>query len=55
MKKFLSISFIVGILIALGIGFWLGIKWQRFSYLDTCLDMGGGMNPGGYEICMIEK
>ena len=55
MKKFLIISFVLGILIAIGVGFWLGMKWQRFNYLDKCLDMGGGMNPGGQEICVIKK
>ena len=55
MKKFLSIAIVVSIIISLGVGFWLGMKWSRIQYLDKCLDMGGGMNPGGYEICVVEK
>ncbi len=55
MKKFISIIFIILILISLGAGFYLGMKWQRLQYLDKCLDAGGGMNPGGNEICVIKK
>ena len=55
MKKFISIIFAISILVSLGSGFWLGMKWQRFQYLDTCLDMGGGMNPGNNEICTVKK
>lgn len=55
MKKFISIVFVILILISLGVGFWLGMKWQRFQYLDKCLDMGGGMSPGNSEICVIQK
>ena len=55
MKKFITGVFIICIIFSSGIGFWLGMKWQRFQYLDACLDMGGGMNPGGSEICVIRK
>lgn len=55
MKKFIGIIFVILLLISLGGGFWLGMKWQRFQYVDKCLDMGGGMNPGGSEICVVKK
>ncbi|MDN5554978.1 hypothetical protein ACTXLJ_09090 [Psychrobacter celer] len=35
--------------------FWLGIKAHEFYYDDICLDLGGGKNPGGYPICVIER
>ena len=35
--------------------FWLGIKAHGFYYDDICLDLGGGKNPGGYPICVIER
>lgn len=35
--------------------FVLGILWKTFWYGDACMDLGGGMNPGGYPICVIEK
>jgi hypothetical protein len=34
--------------------FFLGMKWNQFQYEDTCLDMGGGKNPGNHPICVIE-
>lgn len=36
------------------LGFFLGSAWQKFSYTDTCLDLGGGQNPGNYPICVID-
>jgi len=33
----------------------IGMKWQQFLYLDKCLDMGGGMNPGNRAVCIVEK
>lgn len=35
--------------------FILGMKVQSFLYDDICLDMGGGRNPGNYEICVIKE
>ena len=44
------------LLIAALIGaFYAGMKVQAFIYEDTCLDLGGGKNPGNYPICVIEK
>jgi hypothetical protein len=49
MKKILTIiAFII-------LGFWLGTQYEAWRYDDICLDMGGGKNPGGYPICVIEK
>jgi len=39
--------------IILSLAFFAGMKWQSFLYTDTCLDMGGGQNPGNYDICVI--
>ncbi len=33
------------------VGGWYVHKWH---YTDVCLDMGGGINPGGYEICIVD-
>ncbi len=55
MKKFISIIFVILLMVSLCVDFYLGMKWQRFRYLDACLDMGGGTNPGNHEICVIEK
>ena len=35
--------------------FYAGMKVQAFIYEDTCLDLGGGKNPGNYPICAVEK
>ena len=32
-----------------------GYYLNGFLYLDRCLDAGGGMNPGGHRICVVEK
>lgn len=37
------------------IGFGFGLLWERNSYNDKCLDLGGGKNPGGHSICVIDK
>lgn len=34
--------------------FYAGMLWQEESYKDICLDMGGGMAPEGYPICVVE-
>ena len=49
MKKILLLT---GLLIA---AFYAGMKVQAFIYEDTCLDLGGGKNPGNYPICVVEK
>lgn len=35
--------------------FFLGMQYQKFIYNNICLDMGGGMNPGNYPICVVKK
>ncbi len=49
MKKILLL---VGLLIT---AFYAGMKVQTFIYEDTCLDLGGGKNPGNHPICVVEK
>ncbi|MBB3994499.1 hypothetical protein GGR95_002145 [Sulfitobacter undariae] len=39
--------------ILLAVSFWLGRVFEANRYEDTCLDLGGGRNPGGYSICVI--
>lgn len=34
--------------------FYAGMKFEQFLYLDKCLDLGGGQNPGNYPICVVE-
>ncbi len=48
------IKFLFPIIVA-ALAFWAGMWWQRQVYIDTCLDMGGGWNPDGYPICVLEK
>ncbi len=50
--KFRNLIFVASLAI---IAFLAGMWWQRQRYLDICLDMGGGLNPGGYPICVLEK
>jgi hypothetical protein len=35
--------------------FLAGRAWQSFVYDDICLDLGGGREPGGHPICVIER
>ena len=46
-----NIFIILGILVV----FFLGMQFERFMYEDTCLDLGGGKNPGNYPICVIQR
>lgn len=39
----------------IGSGFVAGQQFERFIYTDICLDMGGGRNPTGYPICVLER
>jgi len=43
------------LIVALIGAFYAGMKVQAFIYEDTCLDLGGGKNPGNYPICVVEK
>ncbi|SLN70608.1 hypothetical protein TRL7639_04181 [Falsiruegeria litorea R37] len=38
-----------------GVAFWVGSEFQKAAYLDQCLDLGGGQNPGDHPICVVEK
>ncbi len=40
---------------ALAAAFWAGSEMQKAAYLDHCLDLGGGQNPGNHPICVVEK
>jgi hypothetical protein len=40
---------------ALAAAFWAGSELQKAAYLDQCLDLGGGQNPGNHPICVVEK
>ena len=51
--KYLQIILLAIVLIS--IGFYFGVQYNKFIYHDICLDIGGGINPGGYPICVIEK
>lgn len=43
------------VITAAGVAFWAGSEMQKAAYLDQCLDLGGGRNPGNHPICVIEK
>ena len=42
-------------LVAVGAAFWAGSEIQEAAYLDRCLDLGGGRNPGDHPICVVER
>ncbi len=35
-------------ILMLGAGVWLGVKAERFMYMDSCLDAGGRIDPRGF-------
>ncbi len=37
------------------LGFVFGVKFGEFSYLDRCLDAGGGINPEVSFICLVKQ
>ena len=41
-------------ILVMAAGFSAGWFAHRFHYDDICLDMGGGRNPGGHPICVID-
>jgi len=52
MKKFLVVVIILALIIFFSLGFWSGLKWQQFQYMDKCLDMGGGIAPNTKGLCV---
>nr|WP_298251140.1 hypothetical protein [uncultured Halomonas sp.] len=36
-------------------GFFSGKAYEAWRYNDLCLDMGGGKNPGGHPICVLDE
>jgi len=46
---------ILGLLIALCLGIWLGIHIERWLIVDACLDAGGAINiDRGFYNCQFE-
>ncbi|QEY23874.1 hypothetical protein [Neisseria animalis] len=45
---------ITAALIVLFAVFRAGMAFQGYLYEDTCLDLGGGRNPGNFPICVID-
>ena len=41
--------------VILFIGLTLGWQLKDWDYTDKCLDIGGGRNPGNYDICVVDK
>ncbi|WP_227431228.1 hypothetical protein [Psychrobacter sp. I-STPA6b] len=50
-KWLIIISFVLASILS----FILGYQLKSFLYTDTCLDMGGGINPEGYGICVVTE
>ena len=50
MKK---LPIIIALLLGLSISFFAGTQWEKLQYNDTCLDLGGRINPGNYPICVV--
>ena len=42
-------------LVAVGAAFWAGSGIQKATYLERCLDLGGGRDPGNHPICVIDS
>ncbi|WP_165090563.1 hypothetical protein [Neisseria yangbaofengii] len=43
------------LLLAISAAFCAGMAFQHYLYEDTCLDLGGGRNPGNFPICVVDK
>ncbi|MCF7520919.1 hypothetical protein L4G92_02475 [Neisseria sp. ZJ106] len=43
------------LLLTLAAAFYAGMVFQNHLYEDTCLDLGGGKNPGNFPICVINQ
>ncbi|WP_460274900.1 hypothetical protein [Celeribacter sp. ULVN23_4] len=41
--------------VVFALGIVAGRGLERWIYEDACLDLGGGRNPTGYPVCVIEK
>lgn len=39
---------------AAALGFASGMLYTQLRYDDICLDLGGGREPGGHAICVVE-
>jgi len=52
MKK--SVLIFLGAILLIA-SFYAGVKWNQFHYNDLCLDMGGGMRPGDYPMCIVDS
>ncbi|MDO4640665.1 MAG: hypothetical protein Q4A84_03040 [Neisseria sp.] len=50
----LSVKNIVISVVVIAAAFYAGMSFQSYLYDDTCLDMGGGRNPGNHPICVID-
>lgn len=35
------------------LSFWAGSTYRDVVYSDACLDLGGGREPGGHQICVL--
>ncbi|WP_299423276.1 hypothetical protein [uncultured Shimia sp.] len=35
------------------LSFWAGSTYRDMIYSDACLDIGGGREPGGHQICVL--
>ena len=52
MKRF---GWIIGMIIALCLGVWLGIHVERWLIVDGCLDAGGAIDiERGFYNCQVE-
>lgn len=52
MKNIVLVGSVLGVSI---LSFWGGTIYQSATYLERCLDAGGGQNPGDHPLCVIEK
>ncbi|STZ77160.1 hypothetical protein [Bergeriella denitrificans] len=43
------------LLLALFASFRAGMAFEAYIYEEICLDSGGGKNPGGFPICVIDE
>jgi len=51
----MQVRFAFSLIVVAILSFKAGQWYQQSYYDDTCLDMGGGRNPGNHPTCVIEK
>lgn len=51
MKRIIILSIVPALILV----FYAGMTFNQVLYEDWCMDMGGGINPGNYDYCVLDK